>query len=433
MADRISMSSEEVRKAEVLRQVVDRVLTQRAAAAKLGLSTRQVRRLLKGYEAAGARAVIHGLRGRASNRRLDESFKAAVLERFRTRYVDFGPSLAAEYLRDEGYVLSKETLRQWLIEAQLWRPKPGRRQAMHPPRPRRPRVGELIQIDGSPHDWLEGRGPRCTLIAFIDDASSRVLEARFVPAETSRAYLDCVRRYVTRYGCPAAFYSDRHAIFTKHDPEDDVPTQFQRAISQLGIAGIQARSPQAKGRVERLFQTLQDRLLKALRLAGINDIEAANAALPEYLAQHNDRFAVAPADPEDAHLPCTLSAQALARVCAIHETRRLSKDLVLSFRRQRYIIQTGGTPRYSLRGAKVTVVTYSDGRIELLHGDELLPYKVFDPPAPNTEAVDEKTLEVRLAQVLKQRRPSKYRPPADHPWRRYPEPPSSGGGRSAPT
>lgn len=154
------MSREEVRKAEVLRQVVDRALTQRAAAAMLGLSTRQVRRLLRGYEAVGAQSVVHGLRGRASNRRLDESFKAAVLERVRARYADFGPSLAAEYLREDGYTLSKETVRQWLIEAQLWQAKPGRRQAMHPPRPRRPRVGELIQIDGSPHDWLEGRGPR---------------------------------------------------------------------------------------------------------------------------------------------------------------------------------------------------------------------------------------------------------------------------------
>jgi hypothetical protein len=216
-------------------------------------------------------------------------------------------------------------------------------------------------------------------MAFIDDATSRVQEARFVPAETTQAYFDCLHAYVRRYGRPAALYSDRHSIFTKHDPEDAAPTQFQRALSQLEIVGIQARSPQAKGRVERLFQTLQDRLTKAMRLAGIADMESANAALPACLEAHNARFAVVPAKAHDAHRPCARSPQELARVCAPHEHRKLSKDLVLSFQRQRYIIQTGGTPRYSLRGATVTVVAYAGGRIELLWGDEILPFKVFDP------------------------------------------------------
>jgi hypothetical protein len=326
--------------------------------------------------------MVSQRRGRPSNRRVDETVKQTIVERVRERYADFGPTLAAEYLRGECLTVSKETLRGWMTEAGLWRPAPGRRSRLHPPRPRRPRRGELIQIDGSPHDWFERRGPRSTLIAFIDDATSQVLYARFVAVESTQAYLDGLQAYVMAHGRPAALYSDRHGIFTKHDPEDGEPTQFQRAIGELGIAGIQALTPQAKGRVERLFQTLQDRLVKALRLAGIDDIDAAHAFLPGYLEDHNARFAVAPEDPADAHRPYTGTGDALARLCAMHHRRTFSKDLVVSFHRQRYIVQTNGAPRYALRGQRVTVVEYADQRIELVHGKEILPFKVFDEAKP---------------------------------------------------
>ena len=313
---------------------------------------------------------------------------------------------------------SQETLRQWLIEADCWKAKPEQHKRRHPTRQRRTCVGELVQIDGSPPDWFEGRGPRCALIALIDDATSRVQEARFVPAETTQAYFDCLQTYIRRYGRPAALYSDRHRIFTKYDPEDAKPTPLQRALSALEMAGIQARSPQARGRVERLFQTLPDRLTKALRLAGIADMESANRELPAYLEAHNERFAVAPVDTHDAHRSCALSAQVLARLCAPHDTRKLSKDLVLSFQRQRYIIPTGGTPRYNLRGATVTVVSYADGRIELLRGDEILPFKVFAPRQHVPPAADDKTLNARVDEVLaQQRQAQKYHPIPDHPWR----------------
>ena len=346
--------------------------------------------------------------------------EATIVERVGDRYADFGPTLAAEYLRGEGLRVSKETLRGWMTEVGWWRPAQGRRQRLHPPRPRRPRWGELIQIDGSPHDWFEGRRARCTLLAFIDDATSRVMAARFVPVECAQAYLDALRIYVAAYGAPAALYSDRHGIFTKHDPEDGEPTQFQRAIRELGIAGIQALTPQAKGRVERLFQTLQDRLVKALRLAGIGDIDAANVFLPRYLEGHNARFAVTPADPADAHSPYTGTGEALARICALHHRRTLSKDLVLSFHRQRYILQTAGAPRYALRGQHVTVVQYPNGRrIELLHGPDILPFKVFDPAKPLSPPVDAKTLNASVDGIVAQRAPTPPRPkpPADHPWR----------------
>ena len=432
MIDRIEMSGKEIKRLEVLRQVADGITTQRAAGLVLELSERQVRRLLRSYERGGAPALVSRRRGRVSNRRFDAELKATVLARVSERYTDFGPTLAAEYLRSEGHVLSKETLRGWMIEAGLWRAARGRRQSLHPPRPRRSRQGELVQIDGSPHDWFEGRGPRCTLIAFIDDATSWVGVACFVPAETSEAYLNCLHTYVERYGCPVALYSDRHGIFTKHDPEDARPTQFQRALDSLDMTGILALTPQAKGRVERLFQTLQDRLVKALRLAGIDDMAAANAALPALLAAHNARFAVAPAEPADAHRAYLGEPAVLARSCARHETRKLSKDLVLSFRRQRYIIQTGGTPRYALRGATVTVITYADGRIELMHGQEQLPFRVFDEQGPDTSAVDDKTLNTRVDLAVARRGSEKSRPAPNHPWRRYPVvSPSSGAGQLA--
>jgi len=430
--ERVEMSGEEVRRLEILRQVLDGVVSQVMAARALGLSVRQTRRWQRRYAESGAAGLVSRRRGKPSNRRLSETVKNETLARLRECYVDFGPTLAAEYLQDDGLKVSKETLRGWMIEAGLWKAVKGRRVRLHPPRPRRTRLGELVQIDASPHDWFEGRGPRCTLIAFIDDATSRVMHAHFAPVESTQAYLDALRAYVTAYGCPAALYSDRHGIFTKHDPEDGEPTQFQRTIGALGIAGIQALTPQAKGRVERLFQTLQDRLVKALRMAGISDMTAANAFLADYLAEHNARFAVPPADDMDAHAPYDGNAVQLARLCAIHHRRKLSKDLVLSFNRQRYILQTGRQPRYALRGESVTVVVYPDQRIELLHGEEILPFRVFDAAQTPTPPADDKTLNACVDEVLKGRPWSeKSRPAANHPWRRYPEPPLSGGGQLA--
>lgn len=425
------MSRKEIGRLEVLQRIADGLISQRRAAEVLGLSDRQVRRLQRGYEAEGAQTLVSKKRGRPSNRRIDGTVRNAIVTELRTRYQGFGPTLAAEYLGLDGYCVSKETLRTWMAEAGLWQVARGRRQTLHPPRLRRPRMGELIQIDGSPHDWFEGRGLRCTLIAFIDDATSRVMAAGFVPVESTQAYLDALHAYVGAYGCPAALYSDRHGIFRKHDPEDDIPTQFQRALRALGIEGIQAMTPQAKGRVERVFQTLQDRLVKAMRLSGIHDMGGANAFLSDYLPKHNQRFAVSPADEQSAHKAYQGSAIELSRVCALHHTRKLSKDLILSFNKQRYVLQTNGAPRYALRGKAVTVVSYADGRIEILHNDELLPFKVFDTPKPAFPPVDEKTINARVDDILKTRWSEKSRPAPTHPWRNYPVVPVSWGGQLA--
>ncbi|WP_308387973.1 ISNCY family transposase [Acidithiobacillus sp. AMEEHan] len=419
MEKRIEMNERELERLKVLERVLAGDLDQKQAAMRLGLTDRQVRRLMRRYECEGAAGLISRRRGKPSNRRLAPAVQETILARVQERYADFGPTLAVEYLRGEGLRVSKETLRGWMVEAGLWKARQKRSLRLHPPRPRRVRRGELVQIDGSPHDWFEGRGPRCCLIAFIDDATSQVMFARFVPVESTQAYLDVLKAYVTTYGCPVALYSDRHGIFTKHNPEDGKPTQFQRATASLGIETIQALTPQAKGRVERLFQTLQDRLVKAMRLADIADIEAANVFLTGYLPEHNARFAVAPLDPADAHQSYEGEASELARICAIQHPRTLSKDLVLSFRRQRYIVQTNGAPRYALRGKRITVVEYGDGRVELLAGQEILPYKVFDPAQDVFTAVDDKTLNARVDAILTTRQlKEKWRPGPDHPWRR---------------
>ena len=417
MEGEVTMSVRELDRLEV----ADRRLTQADAAHRLGLSIRQIKRLVRAWRGEGAAGVVSRRRGRPSNRRIPEAEKNRFVALVRAHYADFGPTLAAEYLGAEhGFGYSAETLRGWMVEAGLWRPRPGRRARAHPPRERRPRRGELVQIDGSPHAWLEHRGPRCTLIAFIDDATGDVLAARFAATESTRAYLDLLGDCVREHGRPVAFYSDRHSIFTKHDPEDLTPTQFERALGELEIACIQALTPQAKGRVERLFQTLQDRLVKALRLAGIDDIDAANAFLPGYLLRHNERFAVTPAQPEDAHRRWPGDDEQIARITSLHHRRVLSKDLVARFGGQRYIVQTpGGSPRYALRRQPVTVCHYTDGTIELLHGDELLPWRAFDPArhGPEQRVADDKTVNDHVEQAIN-RLNQPYRPPADHPWRR---------------
>ena len=403
------------------RVVAERRLRQAAAARRLGLSVRQVKRLVRALRRQGPQGLVSRRRGRPSNRRIPAAVRARYLALVKRHYRDFGPTLAAEYLAERhGFPYSVETLRAWMGAAGLWTPKRARHTRPHPPRLRRPAIGELVQIDGSPHAWLEDRGPRATLIAFIDDATSRVLAARFVVVESSRAYLAVLKAYVQTHGCPVAVYSDRHSIFTKHDPEDPAPTQVERALEALGIEPIRANSPQAKGRIERVFQTFQDRLVKALRLAAIDSLEGANTFLCTYLPVHNARFGVAPAADADAHRPYAGTDVALARICALQHARRLSKNLVATFRGQRYIVTTpAAEPRYALRGRHITVCEHLDGTIELLHGAEALPYRVFDARAdgPAARLADDKTLNDRVDAALERRR-APWKPAAEHPWRR---------------
>ena len=416
----LAMSGKERDRLKVIEAVREKRLKQSEAARRLRLSVRQVKRLVRAHREEGVAGLVSKRRGRPSNRRVGDAEREATLACVRSRYADFGPTLAAEYLASyHGFARSVETLRQWMIEDELWQPRRERRPRAFQLRERRACVGELVQIDGSPHAWLEARAPRCTLIAFIDDATGRLQYARFEPTETSRAYLQGLRAYVARYGRPVALYSDRHSIFTKHDPEDPSPTQFERAARELGIEPILALSPQAKGRVERSFQTMQDRLVKALRLAGIDTLQAANALLPRFIAHYNARFAKPARSSEDAHRGVDIDAQHLFHITCEQHARTLSKSLSCQYRGRQYLIQTSGAPAYHLRGAKIIVCDDgSDESIVLLHQGKSLPYRVFARHDLAQRTADDKTVDTHVEQAKQRQAALPWTPPASHPWRR---------------
>lgn len=392
------MSQKEVQRLTVLRRVLDKGLEQAQAARQLGLSVRQVKRLCRRLREEGATGLVSRRRGRPSNRRIEEGQREHYMELVRANYADFGPLLAHEYLRAEhGFGYSVETLRGWMMRAGLWQAKQRRAKRVHSPRPRRQCLGELVQIDGSHHDWFEGRSAKCCLIAFIDDATGRVLQARFFEQETTQGYLRLLRALVRRHGAPLALYSDRHGIFTKADPEDDKPTQFERALLQLDIEPICAHSPQAKGRVERLFQTLQDRLCKAMRLQGIDTIEQANAWLDPYLCEHNRRFAVDAQVSQDMHRPWVGSAQALADICSLHHQRQISAQGACKFEGSILQLLPGQAQAPKAR-AMIDIAQHEDGTLRLSYRGHALEHRAYavHEPRPQRKPADHKTLNARV-------------------------------------
>ena len=327
----LSMSALERERLHLVRQTRDGGLSQAAAASRLEIGVRQVKRLVRAWKQAGDAGLVSRQRGRASNNRLSAALRARLLALLGDKYVGFGATFAAENLLEhEGIKVSVETIRQLQIGAGLWRSKRRRLKRVYQLRPCRPRFGELIQIDGSPHAWLEDRGPRCTLLVFIDDATRRLTALHFAPSETTAAYLVALRGHILAHGRPLAFYSDKHGIFrvnAKDAASGDGKTEFGRVAERLGIESIAAHTPQAKGRVERANQTLQDRLVKEMRLRGIATMAAAEAYLPEFIERWNRRFAIAPREATSAHRPWTGSAGDLDTVLARREERVLSKAL----------------------------------------------------------------------------------------------------------
>ena len=296
--ERIALSQRERDRLKVLHEVQQKQLTQVAAAERLKVSDRQVRRMLLRLRERGDRSLVHGLRGLPSNRKLATRLEQKVLARLRQRYADFGPTLAAEHLAQEGFSVSRETLRKWMTQAALWRPRSQRVKTMHVWRERRACFGELVMQDSSPFRWLEERAPACHLIALIDDATSRMW-GRFTAQDTTEENLRTLQGWLRRYGRPLAQYTDKASIFRKAGPQplaeqlrgDPMRTQFGRALHELGIEWIAAHSPQAKGRIERLFETLQDRLVKEMRLAGIDSLPEANHFLEtRFIPEWEQRF-----------------------------------------------------------------------------------------------------------------------------------------------
>ncbi|RME36291.1 MAG: ISNCY family transposase [Deltaproteobacteria bacterium] len=418
----ITMTQKAVDRLAVIQQVTNRQLRQYEAARQLGLSIRQVKRLVARFRQEGAPGLVSRRLGRRPGNAFSEAVRQEIMTLVRERYADFGPTLACEKLVElHGRQLSVETLRQWMIADGLWQPKKRKAARIHQRRPRRPCRGELVQIDGSPHDWFEGRGPRCTLIVFIDDATSALMALRFVPAETTWAYLQTLKDYLAEHGRPVALYSDKHSIFRVNHPERAGElTQFTRALKTLDIEPIHANTPQAKGRVERANQTLQDRLVKELRLAGISDIKAANAFLPGFLRDYNQRFARTPQNPADAHRPVLHDPEALDLILCLHATRKLSKNLTFQFKNREYQL-TGQGKGYRLRGARVTVCEAFDGTVTVLYKGQSLAYRVLNEGEPPIALDDEKSLQqtVDRAKARQQAFPTR-KPAPDHPWRRSP-------------
>ena len=334
----VAMSERDVQRIRVLSEVLGGRRTVVSASTLLDVTPRQARRLLRRLRDDGGGAIPHRLRGRPSNHRITPEVRAYAISLIGERYADFGPALAAEKLTElHDLRISGETLRKWMIEAGLWLSRKQRR-TFHQPRLRRESFGELIQIDGSEHRWFEQRACPCTLLVFIDDATGRLMQLRFVQSEGTDTYFEALGGHLETHGCPVAFYSDKHSVFrvTRRDAKGGQGmTQFGRALSELNIEIICANSSQAKGRVERVNRTLQDRLVKELRLARISSIEDGNAFLPAFMERFNTRFAVVPARATDLHRKLNISADRLRDILCHRELRYVSTQLTVSYERKR--------------------------------------------------------------------------------------------------
>jgi len=403
----VQMSVQALTRVHVIRQAMNKALWQREAGEVLGVTARQVRRLIQRVRAEGDAGLVHRSRGTPSNRRHPPALKARVLQLYATHYRDFGPTLAAEKLAErQGITLSAETLRGWLRAAGVThfqrRTRPHRAW-----RARKAQVGALIQLDGSHHDWFEGRGPRCVLMAYIDDASSRVF-ARFYEYEGTMPAMDSFRRYVTRSGLPLALYTDQHTTYralgeptvAQQVAGEKPQSQFERALAELGVTVIHAHSPQAKGRVERLFKTLQDRLVKDLRLAGLATIEAANQFVETWLSHDNRRFAVPPAQAADLHRPRPASCD-LDRSLCLKTTRVLRRDGTVAHHGQLFQIET------QIHTPAVLVEEHLNGTMRLTHRGQALRYHAITSRPVRIMAPTPFTAPRRLV-----------KPKPTHPWQR---------------
>jgi transposase len=411
----LEMSAKELNRLEVMQRLSEKRMRQKEAGKILNLSTRQIKRLLTAYRAKGAAGLVSKHRGRKGNNRLSEEAKKKALNVLKTKYKGFGPTLAHEKLvAREKLKISDESVRQLMIAEDLWKPRKARKAVIHQLRERRACFGELIQIDGSPHDWFEGRSEPCVLLVFIDDATGELVQLRLVESESFFSYCQTAEGYFRQFGKPVAFYSDKHGIFRVNVPSrgaGEALTQFGRAMQELDIQIICANSPQAKGRVERVIQTLQDRLPKEMRLRDISNLTEGNAYLPEFIADFNQRFAVEARSSVNAHRPLT-PKEDLARILTWQESRTLSKNLTLQFEKVVYQIQTH-RPSYALRNALVTVCVNAQDEITILYNGKTLSYSIYKQQAKQAEIVSMKQLDQTLQKTRLLSKPA-----PDHPWRR---------------
>ena len=402
----VLMSERALQRIEVLAQVLDGSLRTATAARLLELSQRQVQRLVRKVQAEGAMAVRYKLRGRPSNNRTSELKRDYILSLIRRDYPDFGPTPAAEKLAERhGIRVSSESLRQWMLAAGLWQSRAQKRH-VHQPRLRREALGELIQIDGSEHRWFEDRDAPCTLIVAVDDATGAIQEMRFVPSESTFAYFEMLAGYLRSHGKPVAFYSDKHSVFRVAKSEAKTghgATQFGRALLELNIEILCANSSQAKGRVERKNRTLQDRLVKEMRLDGVTGRTAGNDWLPGYILRHNQQFARTPARPDNLHRAVTESPDRLNDILCWRDERYVGQQLTLSYDRLRIMLERSEVT-IGLAGKYVDTYAFADGGLEVRWQGLSLPYKAFDKDQRVSHAaiVENKRLGAALAFVKAQ-------------------------------
>jgi len=406
----ITLTIKEINRCEILKMAEEKRLTQREGAKRLKITERHFRRLLQRYRLQGPEGIVSGHREKPSNNRMNKVKKEKILEKIHNDYSDFGPTLASEKLLERnGLKVSKETVRQLMIKEGLHKPKTRSKEKIHQMRERKYHRGELVQIDGSYHAWLEDRAEQACLLLFIDDATSEILAAQFVPHETYFSYASLCKRYFHRHGLPEAFYADRSSIFRVNHiniTTTEAITMFERSLNELGIELICASSPQAKGRVERANQTLQDRLVKEMRLAQLDNYQEANAFLQEFIHTYNHMFAVSPASPVDSHEPLRPENN-IDLIFTKRYKRKLSKDLEFQYNRVIYQI-TSDRPTYALKGREVTVREDEEGNITVFLDQTQLDFRrFFRQPKRNTVA------------TAKDIERQSHKPAKDHPWRAY--------------
>jgi len=416
----ISMSIKETERIKIMDNLIDKLIKQKHAALQLNISVRQVQRILARYKKEGVAGFTHKNRGRKSNRAIAESKKEEIVSLISRNYPDFGPTLASEKLGElHGISFSAETIRKIMTEGNLWLPKKKKVKDLHHYRERRACLGELVQLDGSPHLWFEDRSPSCTLLAFIDDATSRIMDGMFVDHEGTFNLFEATEHYLKTNGKPLAFYADKHSTFKVNrqaNVEEDLKdkqaqSQFGRAMEELNIEFIFANSPEAKGRIERLFETLQDRLVKEMRLKGISDKkEATRFFRSEYIPFHNSKFAVPAREKANLHKPLLPTCD-LRKIFTIKSKRLVSKDLIVRYKNTRYQLIPEAGSRYTLRHTTVTIIEKRSGRIYFEYKDKTISYKIAVKEVQKTKP----------AQIVSSKdfNENKVRIPSfDHPWKR---------------
>lgn len=406
--DMIMARQGELKRLHVIQKVLEGIIKQVEAAEILSLSGRQIRRIVKRIRSEGSRGVIHRSRGKPSNRRISEKIKEKIIKLYRSQYRDFGPTLASEKLLERnGIGINDETLRIWLLGTGDWK-KSRRRRKHRQWRDRKHYAGEMVQMDGSHHDWFEGRGPWCVLMGYIDDATGRVF-GRFYDYEGTIPAMDSFKRYIKRYGLPLSVYLDKYKTYkstAKPTIEDELNgrgplSDFERALRELGVEVKHANSPQAKGRIERLFGTLQDRLVKEMRLRGIRTIEEANAFLEEYLPIYNRRFSVSPKERDNLHRPLGRGVDLDAILC-IKTERMLRNDFTVAHNRKLYQVED------KVNASKVVVEDRMDGSIHITHKNRALRFR---------EISERPMAEKKPLPVVRMRKPST--PSTENPWRSF--------------